>query len=280
VSPTKGTARSEVLRFAAFARDYPALAGKVISEVTPADIAGWRDAYLKRVSASSVKRVGNSLRAVFTIAAKEWGWCGDSPFMSIKMPADNAPRDRVASWREIRRICRRCTYVTGHPPVSPLQTVAWAFLVALRTGMRQAEIVRLQVGDVQGSVASIQNHKTKHLTGKPRRVPLTPQGSRLLAQLVAYAQARGRVELFGMRESVLSSWFRKITASLMIDNLHFHDARATALTHLARRLDLMELARVSGHANIKILYTVYYRDTAEDIAARLRRPALNVRRSP
>ncbi len=224
--------------------------------------------------------MGNSLRAVFTIAHKEWGWCGPSPFASVKMPADNPPRDRVASWREIRRICRRCAYVTGHPPVSPLQTVAWAFLVALRTGMRQAEIVRLQVGDIQGPVASIRDHKTKHLTGKPRRVPLTPQASRLLAHLVSYAQARGRAELLGMSESVLSAWFRKITAGLLIEDLHFHDARGTALTHLARKLDPMELARVSGHSDIRLLYRVYYRDTAEDIAARLRRPALNVRSRP
>jgi integrase len=271
VTPSKGSARAEALRFRAFCRDFPALAAKQMHAVTPADCAEWRDAMLKRVSPGTVKRTANSLRAVWTVAVKEWRWCPSSPWASIKLPADNPPRDRLAGWREIRRILRRCDYRTHHPPVSGLQNVAWAFLVALRTGMRAGEILRLQVGDIAGSVATVRQHKTQHLTGKPRRVPLTPQGARLLRELVAFALARGRTELFSISSASLDAQFRKVTASLLIHDLHYHDSRGTALTHLARKVGVLDLARISGHRDLRLLSRVYYRVTSEDIAARMAR---------
>jgi len=188
------------------------------------------------------------------------------------MPPDNPPRDRLIGWREARAILRRCDYVTGHPPVSGLQNVAWAFLLGLRTGMRAAEMLRLERSDVVGSVATIHQHKTAHLTGKPRRVPLTPQGARLLAQLAAFAQARQREKLFVISSGSLDAQFRAVTAALCIVDLHFHDSRGCALTHLSRRVDALQLARISGHRDLNILLRSYYRETAEDIAARLALP--------
>jgi integrase len=280
ITPTKGSARAEGLRLLAFERDFPDIARTIISEVTPADIAGWRDAMLRKVTPGSVKRIGNSLRAVWTVATKEWGWCGASPWSAVKMPADNPPRDRLAGWREIRRVLRRCDYVTHHPPVSTLQNVAWAFLVALRTGMRAAEILRLTVDDVSGSVATIRKHKTERLTGKPRHVPMTPQGARLLAELVAFARARGRAELFAVSSASLDALFRKITRSLLIEDLHFHDSRGTGLTHLSRKVDPLTLARISGHRDLRILMRSYYRETAAQIAQRLALPTSQQRRRP
>lgn len=272
ITPTKRSARAEALRFAAFARDYPALAGKIISEVTPADLAGWRDAYLRRVTPGSVKRTANSLRAVWTVAHREWGWCGESPFKLVSMPADNPARDRLAGWREIKRILRRCDYVTHHPPVSTLQNVAWAFLVALRTAMRAGEVLDLTTASVFGSVATVK-HKTQHLTGKPRMVPLTPQGARLVGELVRFAQARGRAELLAVSSASLDALFRKVCKSLLIEDLHFHDSRGTALTHLARKVDVMTLAKISGHRDIRILANTYYRETPQQIAQRLALPS-------
>lgn len=272
VTPTKGSAKAERLRFLAVCRDFPDLAGKVMSEVTPADIAAWRDTMLKRVKPSTVKRTANSLRAVWTLAAKEWGWCGSSPFASVTIPADGPARERVAHWREIRRILRRCDYVTHHPPVSGLQNVAWAFLVALRTAMRAGEILSMTRESVSGSVVTVK-HKTQHLTGKPRSIPLTPQGARLVGELLAYAKARERDKLLTISSASLDAQFRKVTASLAIKGLTFHDSRGTALTHMARKMDVMTLARISGHRDLRVLLRSYYRETPQQIAARLALPS-------
>lgn len=280
VTPGKGSAKAEGLRLAAFVRDHPSIAAMLISEVAPTHIAGWRDAELRRVSPGSVKRTANSLRAVWTIAGKEWGWCGPSPWASVKMPQDNPARERLAGWREIRRLLRRCDYVTHHPPVSGLQNVAWAFLVGLRTSLRAAEICRLKRDDLSGSVVTIHKHKTAHLTGKPRRVPLTPQGARLLRELGAFADQRGRQELLAIKASSLDAQFRKVTSALMLDDLHFHDSRATALTHLSRKIDPLTLAKISGHRDLKVLMRSYYREQPEQIAARLALPIAQRRQHP
>ena len=63
--------------------------------------------------------------------------------------------------------------------------------------------------------------------------------------------------------------FRKARDSLMIPDLHFHDARAYALTRFSRKVDAFELARISGHKDLRTLISVYYRATSEDIASRL-----------
>lgn len=39
---------------------------------------------------------------------------------------------------------------------------------------------------------------------------------------------------------------------MMIEDLHFHDARAEALTLLARRVDVLTLAKISGHKDIRM----------------------------
>jgi integrase len=63
--------------------------------------------------------------------------------------------------------------------------------------------------------------------------------------------------------------FRKARDQMGITGLHFHDSRAEALTRLARRVDVMTLAKISGHKDLSILQNTYYRETAQEIAARL-----------
>jgi integrase len=63
--------------------------------------------------------------------------------------------------------------------------------------------------------------------------------------------------------------FCKACRRAKIKNLHFHDARAEALTLMARRgIDILTLARISGHRDINMLQR-YYRETTEAIALRL-----------
>jgi integrase len=63
--------------------------------------------------------------------------------------------------------------------------------------------------------------------------------------------------------------FRKAKARALIKDLHFHDTRREALTRLAKKFDVMELARISGHRDLRILQNVYYAPTVEDLAKKL-----------
>ncbi len=80
--------------------------------------------------------------------------------------------------------------------------------------------------------------------------------------------AQDSASVFALSTSQVDALFRKARARCGIEDLHWHDARATAITRLARRLDILDLARMIGHANLGELRT-YYRERAEDIAARL-----------
>ena len=55
----------------------------------------------------------------------------------------------------------------------------------------------------------------------------------------------------------------------MIEDLHFHDSRAEALTRMARKVDVMTLAKISGHKDLRMLQNVYYRESPEEIAQRI-----------
>lgn len=91
------------------------------------------------------------------------------------------------------------------------------------------------------------------------RVPLTPRGRRLC----------GLVERWTIDAKMRDALFRKACDGCLVDDLRFHDARATALTWLSRKLDPWALSRISRHKNINTLLRTYYRETPEEVAKRL-----------
>jgi hypothetical protein len=64
-------------------------------------------------------------------------------------------------------------------------------------------------------------------------------------------------------------FFRKARDKVLIEGLHFPDSRAEALTRRSRKVDVMTLAKISGRKDLSILQNTSYRESAEDIAARL-----------
>jgi integrase len=263
VSPTKKGERAEVLRLEKFKRENSQICERQISEVRTPDLVAWRQARLREVTAGSVRRDANILRNLFRVAVEEWQWLGESPFRGFKVPSDNPPRDRRVKPSEVLQICRWFGFRWGKVTTKH-QEIALALLVALRTGMRAGEILSLRPSmvDLEKRTATV-SHKTQHITGKPRKIPLTRQGVRLL-RMVAH-----RDPMFTLKPDSMSAMFYKATRAMGIEGLTFHDSRAEALTRLARKVDPITLARISGHRDLKMILNVYYRESAEDIAARL-----------
>jgi integrase len=261
--------RHESMRIKSFLRDFPEIADLTLANVKTPELAKWRDARLKTVSSSTVNRDINWLRHALSIARDEWHWMTHNPFAGFRFPNDPPPRDRRVTPAEIRAVCRACNYVTGRPPVNKTQEVAYAFLIALRTSMRAGEIVTLGKNnvDLKKRTATLA-HKMQYLTGKPRVVPLTRHAIRLLTPLMEGDRC------FTVTAASLDTLFRKERDRLAVGmpsiaSLHFHDTRAEALTRLSRKVDVMTLAKISGHKDLAILQNTYYRESAEDIAARL-----------
>lgn len=89
------------------------------------------------------------------------------------------------------------------------------------------------------------------------------QASRLLGVLA------GRGRYFSMSPSQVDGLWRKQRDKMLIEDLHIHDTRAEALTRLARRYDVLTLSRISGIKDLRTLNERYYRERADQIAARL-----------
>jgi integrase len=280
IIPAKKGERAESMRLRAFLKHFPKLADLRLCDVRTPDLAEWRDTRLKgfvgsdgkkvrSVEAASVLRDISWLRNAFYIARTEWHWMSSNPFEGFRLPSEPVPRDRRVTPREVRLICRWLGYRSGVVPVTLQQETALAFLVAIRSAMRAGEILALGAHnlDLTKRVARVP-HKTQHITGKPREVPLTRQAARLLRPIAE------RPKCFTVSSASLDALFRKArdrlkVAEPSIGDLHFHDSRAEALTRLSRKVDVMTLAKISGHADLRILQRTYYRESAEDIAARL-----------
>lgn len=264
VIPRKKGAGHEEHQALAFLRDFPALAAKKLSEIDTPDFAAWRDARFKTVSDGTVLRNLSWLRHCLRLAREEWKWMDRNPLKGLRLPRNPSPRVRRVSPAEVRLICRNLGYRAGRAPTTKNQEVALAFMVALRSAMRAGEIIGLgkDTLNLKRRVAVVE-HKTQHLTGRPREVPLTRAAVRLLAPVA------NRDRCFTISSAVLDTMFRKARDRLMIEDLHFHDTRAEALTRLSRKVDVLTLARISGHKDLRILQNAYYRETAAEIAARL-----------
>jgi integrase len=59
--------------------------------------------------------------------------------------------------------------------------------------------------------------------------------------------------------------WRRAVAAAEIPDLHFHDSRAEAIWHLSEKSDVMELARMIGHRDIRSL-TSYYNAGPDELA--------------
>jgi integrase len=257
VSPSKRGRKWEQNRLHAIAKGN--LGAVRLAELMPQHLADWRDMRLKTVSSGSVIREFILLSAVFNRAIKEWSWMASNPLNKVTYPKPPPARKRRITDDEAARIYHACGYSPDKPPLTYQARVGAAFRFALANAMRAGEIVNLKPGDVAGKVARVDGK-----TG-PREVPLTAEGLAVIEQLLPQKHR----QIFGLSSAQLDALFRKASKRAMLDDLHFHDSRAEALTRLARKVDVMTLARISGHKDIGLLFRVYYRESAEDIAARL-----------
>jgi integrase len=231
--------------------DYP------ISDITSQTLTMWRDERLKTVQGSTVNRELKLLSHVFNIARKEWKWMLFNPIEDISHPSDPPPRDRRISQIEIDKL----DYVLGIANAKTTKTgaVAVAFNFAIETAMRLSEICNLTPKDILNNVATLP--KTKN--GSKREVPLSQRALELLEML-----PKDRETVFDLTPSSLDALFRKAKKKALIEDLKFHDTRHEAITRLAKKLNVLELARMVGHRDLKMLM-VYFNETAENLAKKL-----------
>lgn len=255
VSPTKRGQRWETIRIERLRRD---LIAKIrMGDLTAQDFATWRDNRLREVGTGTVRREMVLLSSVLTVARREWGLISGNPISDVRRPPDPAPRDRLPTADEFERLA----IAAGDDLRTKQGRVYHAFLFACETAMRQGEICGLTWDRVDLSRRVARLDKTKN--GTARDVPLSSEAVRLLEALPHSDP------VFGLSARSCDALFRKLKAKAKIEGLTFHDSRAFATGKLSRKLDVLDLARVTGHKDLNMLIRVYYRASAEDLAKRL-----------
>lgn len=257
--------RTRLIFLAKYEVDGRPLGKMKLAEVTSDTFAKWRDMRLsgsdghKPVMGSTINRDFALISNVFATARTEWKWLAVSPTTDVKRPPPEPSRDRLITEDEIGRICQSLGY-SGEVRTKS-DKVAVAFLFAIETAMRAGEICRLQRSLVRGNVAHLPSAINKN--GSKRDVPLSGRAIELLAQLPDTGDG-----YFGMTAEQLDPLFRKGRNKAEVGDLTFHDTRHLAITRLARKLNILELARMVGHKDLKMLQ-IYYNETAEEIAKKL-----------
>lgn len=259
VTVHKRSERWERIRLMSLSR--MSLGNVLLRDLNQTHIVQWRNQGLKEVEPSTVGREWTIINNAFNVAVNEWLWLKTNPMVKVKRPKDNPPRYRRVDPEEIDRMA----FVTGWDMVSKprnmMQRTIYAFLFAIETGMRAGEILSLRGKDLDLKKRTAFLKMTKN--GTSRTVPLTDRAVELLGYLHP-------TKVFDMSSSTMEVLFRRIRKQACVEDLHFHDSRHEAISRLARKLDVLDLARMVGHKKLNTLM-VYYNPTAEEMVERLNR---------
>lgn len=258
ITPTKRGEKHEFNRLTRFLR-HP-ITDKYISDVTRQDLELWIKERLETVKGESVRRELSTIGHIFKVALERWGYIQNSPMVGLQQPQASKPRTQRFIQEDIDEIVNISGY-NESLKTAKARTGA-ALLFAIETAMRAGEICGLTWDNVNLERKTAYLPITKN--GSSRTVPLSKNAVRILERL------RDEIEqgetCFQVKSNILDATFRKLKKTVNREYLHFHDTRREALTRLAKKVDVMTLAKISGHKDIRILQNVYYAPNMEEIA--------------
>lgn len=257
ISVTKKGARWEHIRLKKLA-SYD-IAKLKLATLQAGDIALWRDLRLREnVQPSTVRREMNLLSSVLSVARKEWHWLAHKPSEDVSKPKNSPPRERRISEDEIERTLQALGWQPHEAITQTKHLVAAYMLLALETAMRLGEICGIEENDSDFDAKSVSLEETKN--ADHRKVPLSKKAISLLKQIFSSSKT--------VTSDVASKLFARAVRKAEIENLTFHDTRHEAITKLAKKLDVLELARMVGHRDPRSLM-IYYNATPAELAEKL-----------
>jgi integrase len=219
-----------------------------INKITPLVIGKFRDKQREIIKNNSLNRKLDVISTIYTTCKKEWGFPVDNPVLSIRRPKNPEPRDRRFTDAELNLLLR------GNRTTEKLRTI---IEIALETGMRQSEILRIHPEHIQGQTLFIPIAKTK-----PRTIPLTKKALSILKHATLP---------FNMDRYQLGKQFRRLTKHYGIKDAHFHDLRHQSLTDFMKDkgLDVPETMLIAGHSDPRMLLRIYNNLKVQDVAKKL-----------
>ena len=224
-----------------------------MARLSSLQIASYRDERLTKVAPNTVIRELAYLSSVINHARREWGINIPNPVLMVRRPQMPKGRDRVITEEELKRLLEQLE-PTGRRNVWMKPLV----LLALETGMRRGELLRLQWTDINLQKRTATLWETKN--GERRVVPLSSKALEVL--LFMPRSLCGAV--FPLKAAAQEKAFKEAVKRAGINDFRFHDLRHSAITRMAKKLpNLIELASVSGHKSLRMLQRYYHPDPLE-----------------
>lgn len=238
----------------------------------------------KPLMPSTVERELNLMSAAFTWGVKVRKWIKANPCHGCLRPEAVRARNRPLLTEHERELIK--TSAGLHEDVNlttKTARVGACFLLALETGMRSGEILRLRPMDYLREqrivrVAALERGGRKgSRSGRvlaSREVPLTAEAVRILDALLASMPADQEPTKYfayppyivGMNDADRDALWRQLRDKSGVADLKFHDTKHEAATRLSKFLDVIELSHALGTKDLKLLRDTYYAKDAERAA--------------
>jgi len=215
-----------------------------IGSISPLQIEKYRVERLKGgVTKSTINRELTILKKMFNLAI-DWNLAEQNPVAKVKLFSEkDTKKERILKDEEEAQLLPSCPKY-----LRPI------IIVALNTGMRRGEILRLrwkQV-DLERRFITVENTKS----GKNRTIPVNDVLYQELARIKAQS---GKSELVFPNPKTerpfieLKKSFKKACRAVGIHDLRFHDLRHTFATRLIEAgVDIVTVMELMGHFSVRI----------------------------
>lgn len=211
---------------------------KLIRDITPSDIEGYKKARAEIVAVSTVNRELAILKAAYNRLIRDGVFNGPNPASKIALFSEqHLARDRVLTSEKYQRLISAM-----HPTLVPIAETA------LHTGMRLGEILNLRWDqvDFKGGFINLAPEDTK--SAYARSVPLNNRVTSLLHSLIRRLDTPFVFHFKGKRRTSIQTAWRAACRRAGIADFHFHDLRHMAVTRMVNAgIPETAIMAISGH---------------------------------
>ena len=234
------------------------LSGTTLIKIRSSDIASFiKDRQSIGNKPSTIQKYIAVIQHLFNIARKEWGMESlENPCFNVTKPKINNARDRKLEPGEEAILLQ----ALRHSGNSCIESMA---IIAIETAMRKSEILNLRWEHLNLQKRTAFLPITKN--GSSRTVPLSSRAIDVFKMIPRSISGK----VFLTTHDATRTAFIKAVKGAGLVNLHFHDLRHEATSRLANVFSVLELAKVTGHKDTKMLMRYYHPD-AEALASKLR----------
>ena len=219
----------------------------LLADITPITITEHKNTMTQ--SAATMDKYIKNLSHAFSVAVNDWGWLEDNPVKKVKSPKLPRGRVRFLDDEERQRLLTACQ-------ASSNKQLYLCVILALSSGMRQAELMGLKWQDVNLKDGFIILHETKN--GERRRVPVSGLALSLLQEHAKVRRLDTALLFPGTihkdKPIDLRKPFETALKAAEINDFHWHDLRHCTASYLAMNgASLAEIAEVLGHKTLSMV---------------------------